>query len=439
MVRRVWHDSRVIEPGDLYVAIVGERLDGHEFVAEAFARGAVAAIVDEAHAATLAELGRPLVVVDDTVAALARLAAYWRGLFDPIVVGITGSIGKSSTKEVVAAILSQRYRTVWSRASFNNEIGLPLTLLGIDPDTEAVVLEMGGAYAFGEITRLCEIARPKIGIVTNVSHSHLARMGSLEAIAQTKTELPAALPLDGVAVLNGDDERVRAMAAATRARTVFYGFGEDCAVRALDVRSHGLEGISFRLVLDGEVNHLHLPLLGRHSAHTALAGIATGWALGMGLDEILSGFDDPAIQLRLYTLPGVNGSLVIDDSYNANPTSSVAALNLLEELGERRIAVIGDMLELGSFAEEGHRIVGRRAAAVVDHLFVFGEMGRVLADEARSNGLSAEAVHLFEDKRALGATLRDLLRPGDVVLVKGSRGMQMEQVVAEIRQQKASE
>jgi UDP-N-acetylmuramoyl-tripeptide--D-alanyl-D-alanine ligase len=201
----------------------------------------------------------------------------------------------------------------------------------------------------------------------------------------------------------------------------------------LDVQSHGLEGISFRLVLDGAVQHLRLPLLGQHSVHTALAGIATGWVLGMTIEEILPGFTDPAIQLRLYTMPGINGSMVIDDTYNANPASSIAALNLLGELGKRRIAVFGDMLELGSYEEAGHRLVGRRAAAVLNELFTYGDRARILAEEARSSGLAARDIHSFDDKQALLTALRETLRPGDVVLVKGSRGMQMEEIVTEIQ------
>src|SRR5690606_10669654 len=219
-VRRVWHDSREIEPGDLFVAVVGERLDGHDFLAEAFARGAVAALVDRAHVPRLPEGLGPLIVVPDTVAGLQDLAAFWRDSHDVAVVGITGSIGKSSTKEVVWSVASQRFRASRSQRSFNNESGLRLGVMESGSDTEVVVLEIGGAYAPGEISRLAEIARPTIGVVTNVSHSHLARMGSLEAIAATKAELPASLPEDGVAVLNGDDLRVRLMADKCRCRVI---------------------------------------------------------------------------------------------------------------------------------------------------------------------------------------------------------------------------
>lgn len=433
-VRRVWHDSREIEPGDLFVAVVGERLDGHDFLAEAFARGAVAALVDRAHVPRLPEGLGPLIVVPDTVAGLQDLAAFWRDSHDVAVVGITGSIGKSSTKEVVWSVASQRFRAIRSQRSFNNEIGLPLSLMEIGSDTEVVVLEIGGAYAPGEISRLAEIARPTIGVVTNVSHSHLARMGSLEAIAATKAELPASLPEDGVAVLNGDDLRVRLMADKCRCRVIRYGLAPDCEVRAENVESHGLDGISFDLLVDGGRHHLHVPLLGQHSVHTVLAGVSVGLALGMSVEETLPGLRDPSIQLRLLVVPAIGGATLIDDTYNANPTSSLAALNLLAELpARRRIAAFGDMLELGSYEEEGHRIVGKRAAAVVDRLFTMGPRARIIADEAVASGLTPDAVVAVDTKQDLIDALKETMREGDVVLVKGSRGIQLEHVVAALR------
>ncbi|HUZ00019.1 MAG TPA: UDP-N-acetylmuramoyl-tripeptide--D-alanyl-D-alanine ligase [Thermomicrobiaceae bacterium] len=431
---RVWHDSREVERGDLFVAVVGERLDGHAFVEQAFARGAAGALVDRAHAEALGDAGGPLIVVGDTGEALLKLAASWRARHDVRVVGITGSIGKSSTKEAVWGVASQRFRTLRSQRSFNNEIGLPLSLLAITPETEVVVLELGGAYAFGEIERLAAIARPQIGVVTNVSHSHLSRMGSLEAIATTKAELPAALPSDGTAVLNGDDARVRGMAGVCRGRVILYGLSPDCEVRAEHVESHGLSGISLDLLVAQQRYHLHVPLLGQHSAHTVMAAIGVGLALGMTVEEMLPGLHEPDVQLRLVTVPAVGGAILIDDTYNANPTSSLAALNLLSEISNRRrIAVFGDMLELGSFEEEGHRMVGRRAAAVVDRLYTMGERARIIAEEAMAYGLPAARVRTVGSKRDLVDVLRDDLCEGDYVLVKGSRGVRMEDVVAELR------
>lgn len=436
LIKHVRHDSRDVQPGDLFVAIVGERQDGHSFIPDALARGAVAVMVDQAHAAQYEGLSVPVVVVDDTLAALQRLASYWRGLFDLQVVGITGSVGKTSTKEAVAAVASQRYRVVKSRGSYNNEIGVPLTLLDITPDTEVAVVEIGGAYRMGEVREMCALARPTIGIVTNVSHSHLARMGSLEAIAKNKAELIESLGEDGVAILNGDDFRVRAMAARCRGRVVLYGLAPDCTIRAENVESHGLQGISFDLVIGDVRNHVRLPLLGRHSVHTALAAIAVGYELGMTLDEMLPGFADPNIQVRLLTVPGVNGATLLDDSYNASPTSCLAALSLLSEVpAQRRIAVFGDMFELGSYEEEGHRLVGRRAAHVVDLLFTLGTRARLIAEAAIEAGLSPLVVFATEDRRELIDQLREILRPGDFVLVKGAHGMRMGEIVEALRAQ----
>jgi UDP-N-acetylmuramoyl-tripeptide--D-alanyl-D-alanine ligase len=434
MFGNVCHDSRQVQPGDLFVAISGPTFDGHDFLSDARDNGAAGAIVSEASLDKMSDVGLPLVVVDDTILALQRLAAYWRTLFNVAVVGVTGSMGKSSAKEVIASVLAQRFPVIRARASFNNEIGMPLTLMEINPDTRVAVLEFGGAYRFGEITELAEIARPTVGIVTNVSHSHLQRMGSLEAIAETKAELPRSLPHDGVALLNGDDFRVRAMAEETPASVIFYGLAPDCEVRAKDVESHGLDGISFTLVMDGDEHHLNLPLLGAHSVHTVLAAIAVGRWFGMGLDEMLPGFEDSSIQLRLLTLPGINQSTIIDDTYNANPTSCLAALNLLHELdATRKVAIFGDILELGDFEDEGHRIVGRRSAAVVQQLISVGPKARIITDAALDSGMSPDQVIAFESKETAIEQLPSLIQPGDFILVKGSRSVKMEDVVSALR------
>ncbi|MCS7051688.1 MAG: Mur ligase family protein, partial [Thermomicrobium sp.] len=278
LFRRVWHDSRTSEPGDLFVALRGERHDGHDFVPEAVRRGASGALVEASRAEELGSLGIPLIVVDDTLAALLRLASYWRSLFDVPVVAVTGSVGKTSTKEAIAAILGQRLRVVRSRGSFNTDVGVALDLLTIDPDTDVVVLEFGEAYRLGEVRELCVLARPRFGVVTNVSYAHLARMGTLERIAESIAELPESLPDDGVAFLNGDDFRVRLMAQRTHARVRLYGLSPDCQIRAEEIESRGLDGISFALVAYGERNRVRLPLLGQHSVHHALAALAVGVA-----------------------------------------------------------------------------------------------------------------------------------------------------------------
>jgi UDP-N-acetylmuramoyl-tripeptide--D-alanyl-D-alanine ligase len=430
----VCHDSRQVKRGDLFIAIIGENFDGHAFVGAAQESGAAAAIVARDRVDELSTLNLPLIAVDDTVIALQRLAAYWRTMYDVTVVGITGSMGKSSTKEVVASVLAGQYRVIRSRASFNNEIGMPLTLMQINPDTEVAVLEFGGAYRFGEITELAEIARPTIGVVLNVSYSHLQRMGSLEAIAETKAELPRSLPADGVAILNGDDFRVRAMADDCQASVVLFGLAPDCDVRAKNVESHGMDGISFDLDMDGEEHHINVPLIGAHSVHTVLAALAVGRAFGMGVDRMLPGFEDSTIQLRLLTVPGINQSTIIDDTYNANPASCLAALNLLNELdGTRKVAIFGDILELGDFEDEGHRIVGRRSAAVVQQLISVGPKARIITDAALDSGMTSDQVIAFEDKASAIEQLPAMIRSGDIILIKGSRGVKMEDVVDALR------
>lgn len=437
---RIERDSRNVLPGDLFIAVRGERFDGHQFVGDAVAHGAAAALVGQAWAGKQGrEAPVPLIVVDEPLAALQRLARARCERLGLTVVGVTGSVGKTSTKEVVAAILGQKFRTYRSPGNMNSEIGLPLSLLEIEPGTQVAVLEMGGAYAFGELALLASIAQPKIAVVTNVHPVHLERMGTIEAIAETKAELVDAIPPDGVAVLNGDDPRVRAMAARCRGRVVTYGLDRDNDVRADRVETHGLDGSSFWLSLGGEQLHLKVPLIGGHAVELALAGIAVGAVMGMHISEMLPGFDDPTIQIRLLVLPGPHGSRLIDDTYNASAPSVLSALGLLHELQpKRKIAVLGEMRELGAVAPEQHRIVGRRAAEVVDLLVTYGDLAGMIAGEAR---LAAEvdgrqfAVTSFglDQRSELVEYLLGQLQDGDIVLLKGSRGLQMEEIVERLR------
>jgi UDP-N-acetylmuramoyl-tripeptide--D-alanyl-D-alanine ligase len=378
-------------------------------------------------------------LVDDALVALQRLAAWWRARFSVRVIGITGSVGKTTTKESVAAVLSQRYRVLKSEGNYNNEIGLPLTLLSLRNCHERVVLEMG-TYGPGEITLLAEIARPHVGIVTNVGPVHLERMGTLERIVEAKSELPCSLPTEGVAILNADDDLVRSMARATTARVFLYGLTPDCDLWADQIESQGLDGVSFRLHyrprdelaaggrLEDQIVHAHIPMLGRHSVHTALRAAAAGLVEGLSWDEILRGLcvGQP---LRLLALPGIHGSTLLDDTYNSSPDSAIAALDLMEELEGRKIAVLGDMLELGAYQEEGHRRVARRAKDVVSVLVTVGELGRLISREAVTSGMPSERVLHVGDNEAAITRLQALIHDGDIVLVKGSRGMRMEQIV----------
>ena len=434
-------DSREAVPGSVFVAFAGENVDGHDFVADAFGRGAVVALVQRpiggewltvdaraGHGEYPARL--PVcILVDDTMHALQAIARAWRARFNVRLIGVTGSVGKTSTKELIAAVLSRRFRTLKSEGNQNNEIGLPLTLLNLRAGHERAVVEMG-MYAPGEIALLCDLARPAVGVVTMIGPVHLERLGSMEAIVAAKQELVAALPDDGVAVLNRDDPRVMGMAPHTRARIFTYGLDSAADVWADHIESMGLDGVRFTLHHRDEELNVRVPLLGRHSVHTALRAAAVGLIEGLSWEEIVAGLGALSSQLRLVVNPGPRDSLLIDDTYNSSPDSALAALNLLADLGGRRIAVLGDMLELGDAEFEAHQIVGRRVADVADALITVGGRAQTIGREAVGAGLAANRVQMVADAPAAVPLLEELIRPGDVILVKGSLGMRMERIVA---------
>lgn len=427
-------DSRGALADALFVALPGEKVDGHDFVLDAAGHGASGALVrhDWAAPPTLPP-GITLVRVDDPLRAMQRFAAWWRARFDVQVTGITGSVGKTSTKEVLASVLSTRFNTLKSAGNLNNEIGCPLTVLQLDGAHQKVVLEMGAGYELGELTFLCGIARPDIGVVTVVAPVHLERMGTVENIALNKSELVRSLPSQGTAVLNGDDPLVAAMREVTAAHVVMYGLDPACDIYATDIEGKGLNGVHFTLHVkeDSQRWRVRLPLLGRHSVHTALAAAGAAHAAGMSWDSIVAALQKLDAQVRLLVVPGQNGSTLIDDSYNASPDSTIAALNLLEEMDGRRIAVLGDMLELGSYAREGHMKVARRAAIVADRLVVVGTLGRLIGEEAlrlRSDRPS-DRVFFARDNDQVVEYLGRVLKQGDYVLVKGSRSLRMDKIV----------
>lgn len=442
-------DSRQASPGSMFVALPGEKVDGHEYVQHAFEMGAVVAIVQHSipgantidlrpglRNSSLMELKPPVcILVEDSLLALQQIARFWRNQLSLRVIGITGSVGKSTTKEIVYSVISQRYRTLKNQGNLNNEIGLPLTILGLNRQHECAVLEMG-FYVPGEIALLCDISLPQIGVITNIGTVHAERAGTQEAIARGKSELVQALPPapTGVAILNYDDPLVRPMASLTQARVFYYGLDENADLWADNVEGLGLDGIRFRLHFHNEILHLRVPLIGRHSVHTALRATAVGLALGLTWQEIVEGLRLPQTQLRLVAVRARNGATILDDTYNASPESTLAALNLLDELDGRKIAVLGDMLELGLYEKRGHEMVGVRAAEVADELVVVGERARMIAVAARASGLEANAITELTDTSLAIEFLKDHMQAGDVVLVKGSRGMQMDRIVTALEQ-----
>jgi UDP-N-acetylmuramoyl-tripeptide--D-alanyl-D-alanine ligase len=432
-------DSRLVAPGNLFVALPGERADGHAFLGAAAAAGAAALLVSRApDAAALDALGDvSVVLVPDTLAGLHAVAAAWRARFAPLLVGVTGSVGKTSTKEAIAAVLGAAMPTLRNEGNLNNEVGLPLTLLRLAPEHRAAVLEMG-MYVGGEIALLAGIARPAIGVVTSVAPVHLARAGSIEAIENAKAELVEALPADGWAVLNADDERVRGFAARTRARAITYGFAREADVTAHAVVSHGAAGMSFELVARVP-RAVRLPVriagLGRHSVANALAAAAVGLLAGLSDEQLAAGLAAarPDTAPHRGALVAAGDLTILDDTYNASPPAMLAALDVLADLPGRHVAVLGEMLELGSAHLEGHRAVGTAAARVVAALVVVGQGAAPIAEAARAAGMPAADVNLVPDRDAAIALLAGLLRPGDAVLVKASRGAALETIVDALR------
>jgi UDP-N-acetylmuramoyl-tripeptide--D-alanyl-D-alanine ligase len=447
LIANVVVDSREVIPGSLFVALQGEQVDGSDYIADAFQRGAIAALTEripeglETVEVNIAAAGRKAIdqwdgslpvsiVVDDSVEAMQNAASMWRTQFDVQVIGITGSVGKSSTKEMTHAVLSQHYNTFKSPGNRNSILGLPAAIFELRPEHELAVLEMG-MYTVGEIESLCKMTRPKIGVVTIIGPVHMERAGSIEKIVSAKQELVEALPEDGTAILNYDDPRVMGMAKHTRARIFTYGLDSKADVWADQIHSMGLNGVRFTLHHENEALSLGIPMLGRHSVHTALRATAVGLIEKLSWDEIVAGLSEASTaEFRILAVPGPHGSTIIDDTYNSSPDSALAALNLLSELNGRRIAVLGDMLELGNAEEQSHRLVGRRTADVADLLVAVGPRARIIAEEAQVVGMPAKAVIWVEEATDAIPILEQITVEGDMILVKGSLGMRMDRIVA---------
>ena len=417
-------DSRIAQPGSVFFALRDQR-DGHDFVADAFARGARAAVVERPVEGV--PDGALVVEVTDALHALRRLADALRDAHPIPAVGITGNVGKTTTKEATAAALGARYRVLRTAASYNNEIGVPLTFLQMEPTHEVAVIEIG-FYVPGEIADLCRLVRPRIGVITAIPERpvHFSRTPSVEAIASGKAELIAALPDDGLALLNADDPRVRALADRTRARVALFGESADAAVRATEVVADGLDGAHFVAHLDGRTAPVRLPLPGRHVVPAALAALGAATALGVPLDEAataLATMEPPPHRMSVRRGPGI---VVIDDSYNASPAAVSAALAVLGSVRSRRVAVIGDMLELGALSADAHESAGREAARAADVLVGVGDLSETIVAAAKRAGV-AEAHHVADGPEAL-VLLRRILRPGDTVLVKGSHSLALDRL-----------
>lgn len=441
-IRQISTDSRSIRRGDLFVALRGDRFDGHDFVPAVLAKGAVGAIVHDEYrlpseAAAVRRKNSPsppvLFGARDPLFAYQQLATHHRSRFDIHVVAVTGSNGKTTTKDMVANVLAQRRRTLKTEGNFNNKIGVPYTLFRLSGRHQAAVIEMGVDQQ-GQTTRLCEIARPTIGLITNIGPDHLEFFGSMEGSAQAKAELLDLLPAEGAAVLNADDSYFDYLAARAQCRVVSFGFSEKADVRALDVTSDVRSGTTFQLLLPGKSRPttVRIKVHGLHNAMNALAAAAVGAVLNMSGATIAQGlgrFRPAAMRSQVVTHHGVQ---IINDCYNANPASMKAAIQLLAQWtpARERVAVLGDMLELGPEARRMHREVGQfLAAQQVSRLIVCGSLGREIAEGARQSGMAEAQIAEAVDAAAAADYLKTVLRQHDVVLVKASRGLKMEQVV----------
>jgi UDP-N-acetylmuramoyl-tripeptide--D-alanyl-D-alanine ligase len=422
-------DSRSLGVGEAFFAIRGYRLDGHAFLPDAASRGASCLVVHTLRDDVPASV--PLVLVEDTTRSLGLLAAYHRARFTVPVVAVTGSNGKTTTKELVAGVLGTRWNVLRPAGSFNNQWGLPLTLLRLGPEHEALVIELGSQHP-GEIAALAGLAKPTLGVVTTVAHAHTEFLGSLDGVREEKAALVRAIPPEGCVALNADDPRVAGMARETRARVVTYGRAAGAQVRAAGEIVEDAHGLAFTLEAGGARQAVRLALAGRHNVTNALAAAAVGVALGFDLEEIARGLAATRPVAGRCVWRDAGDVRILDDTYNANPVSLRAALETAGarrlSAGGRLVVVLGDMLELGAISEEAHREAGRAvAAAGVDEFVGVGRLALLAVETARAAGLAnAQHATTFEDTVA---HLLKRLVAGDTVLVKGSRGMRLERVV----------
>ena len=417
-------DSREATPGSLFVALRGERMDGHRFVDDARSRGASAALVSRTSGLT----GAGLFVVDDPLTALQAAGRRWRERVNAQVVGITGSVGKTTVREATSQLLAQHFPTHQSPRNFNGDIGLPIALLGIRPTDEWAVIEIG-PYSQEEMELLVSSARADVGIVTNVGPTHLERFGTLDDTERIKGLLPGSLPPTGLAVLNGDDPRVRRMSAQTQARSLMYGLGHNCDLRAVDIEVHGFDGVEFNVIdrKAGREQRVTTPLPGAHQVMTTLAAAAVGLSAGLDLSQIAESVRHLSPGSRLVRRTAWNGAAIIDDSYNAAPLSMQAALDLLRDCRPRRVALLGDMYELGSEEAPAHREVGRYAAECCDWLIAVGPRSRSIVNAAREAGHTSAC--WVEEAEQAAEILRRSLERNDTLLIKASHAMHLERVV----------
>ena len=434
LTRGVSIDSRDIVPQNLFIAIKGDRFDGHDFMEEAVAKGSSCVVLSKSRVSEKLNYlfsstkGIRAILVDDTRTALQEIAKWYRDKFKLKVIGVTGTNGKTTTKEMIALVLSKRYKVLRSEKSYNNQIGVPLTLLRLTTETEVLVLELGMNQP-GEIGILTKIVEPDLGLITNIGPAHLEYMISLEKISQAKFELMENMNEKGLIVLNADDPYLSERAKKEKKKVYTYGIEKQADFVADKVMQNGNGFLSF--LVNGEIP-INLKLLGKHNVYNALAAFSVGSILGVEKEKIKEALESYSpFEFRMEPTT-INGIKIINDSYNANPLSMENALETLRSMKSksRKIAILGDMLELGEKSIEFHEKVGEKVRqSGVDYLFTYGELSLHIAQGAMNNGLKKEYINSFDDKKALLGYLLEFLKPGDLVLFKGSRKMRLEEIV----------
>lgn len=439
-------DSRLARGGEMFFALPGERVDGHEYINAAWEKGAALVIAEEGYFKKRGQIprapeGKALLLVNSGQEALQELARFWRIELGAKVVAVTGSNGKTTTKDMIAAVLAQRFHVYRSKENHNNELGLPLTILNTPPETEILILEMG-MRGLGEIKALCDIGKPDVGVITNIGTTHLELLLTQERIAQAKWELIDALPLEGAAILNAEDEQSVRKASSDSHVKLFYGLSEGLIssdIRGSQLAPKGALGTEFQVNYREQNEDAFLPLPGRHNVLDALAALAVGTVFNVSLAEGCKGLRELELsKMRLELRPGISETTLISDVYNANPVSMQASLRILREraMGNKTIAILGEMYELGSSAVSGHREVGQTVAELgIGALITVGKLAQDIAYGARMAGYPTNQIYMLETREEAVSIARDLLTdcgPGTWVLIKGSRGMRMEEITSQL-------
>lgn len=421
-------DSRLVEAGFVFIATKGERVDGHSFIPQVFEKGALFVIGEEAPA----ENYGPVIVVENSFKALAKIAEYYRSMLNCKMVGVTGSVGKTSTKEFIAATLSAKYSVLKTQGNFNNEIGVPLTVLRIRDEHQVAVIEMGINH-FGEMSRLTRIVKPDVVVMTNIGECHLEYLNDRDGVLKAKSEIFEGLADDGFVIVNGDDDKLITINKVKGKRPIRFGYDKCHDWYAIDMEDKGLRGRDV-LIVNGETSfNIHVPLPGKHMVNNALAAFAVGNLFDMNYEEIARGIDQVKAVSGRSNIIALPNRIIIDDCYNANPVSTKAAIDLLCLADKRKVAILGDMFELGREEKELHSQVGEYAAKKkIDVIICIGQLSKYMFNGANGNNISSK-IYRFDTKEEAIVKIYNIIKDGDSILVKASHGMHFEEIVEELK------